>query len=179
MRLVWTIALAVAALAIPVSASAVISPADYKNAAKFCKALRADIGTTAFKQAYDPSKSHSKAFGKCVSKSAHELDENHSDSVKSCRAERDANEAEFIKNYATNKRGTNAFGKCVSAKDDQAEDVDHDAIVNAAKTCKAERAKDPGAFRDHYGTNHNKRNAFGKCVSKLARENEQEQESNS
>lgn len=42
---------------------------------------------------------------------------------------------------------------------------------NAAKKCKAERAslgeKD---FADRYGTNANKRNAFGKCVSKYAKE---------
>ena len=36
---------------------------------------------------------------------------------------------------------------------------------NPAKTCKAEEAKDPAAFADKYGTNHNKKNAFGKCVS--------------
>ena len=31
--------------------------------------------------------------------------------------------------------------------------------------CKAEAAKDPAAFADKYGTNANKKNAFGKCVS--------------
>ena len=40
---------------------------------------------------------------------------------------------------------------------------------NAAKACKAERAKDPAAFKTSYGTNGNKANAFGKCVSKLAK----------
>ena len=44
--------------------------------------------------------------------------------------------------------------------------------MNAAKTCKAERTADPAAFREKYGTNKNKRNAFGKCVSKTAKENE-------
>jgi len=40
--------------------------------------------------------------------------------------------------------------------------------VNAAKTCKAERkALGAEAFRTKYGTNQNKANAFGKCVSKL------------
>jgi hypothetical protein len=41
-----------------------------------------------------------------------------------------------------------------------------DVAKNAARTCRAERENDGlDAFRDNYGTNHNKRNAFGKCVS--------------
>ena len=43
------------------------------------------------------------------------------------------------------------------------------ADKNAAKTCKAERAADPVAFKTTYGTNANKANAFGKCVSKLSK----------
>jgi hypothetical protein len=60
--------------------------------------------------------------------------------------------------------------KCVSQKQKAAEQDQNDATVNAAKKCKAERALDPGAFKNKYGTNRNKRNAFGKCVSKLAQE---------
>ena len=44
------------------------------------------------------------------------------------------------------------------------------AEKNAAKACKAERALGAQAFKDKYGTNANKANAFGKCVSKLAKE---------
>jgi hypothetical protein len=36
---------------------------------------------------------------------------------------------------------------------------------NAAKKCKAERKRDAAAFATKYGTNPNKSNAFGKCVS--------------
>jgi hypothetical protein len=39
------------------------------------------------------------------------------------------------------------------------------AADNPAKTCAAERALDPAAFLDDYGTNVNKANAFGMCVS--------------
>ena len=40
---------------------------------------------------------------------------------------------------------------------------------NAAKYCKAARsAKGAEAFNTQYGTNANKKNAFGKCVSKTA-----------
>lgn len=42
---------------------------------------------------------------------------------------------------------------------------------NAAKKCKAERAKmGEQAFADRYGTNANKRNAFGKCVSRYSKD---------
>jgi hypothetical protein len=44
------------------------------------------------------------------------------------------------------------------------------ADKNAAKACKAERATmGVAAFKEKYGTNANKANAFGKCVSKLAK----------
>ena len=46
---------------------------------------------------------------------------------------------------------------------------------SAAKECKAERkAMGKEAFREKYGTNKNRKNAFGKCVSKTAREEEKE-----
>jgi len=41
---------------------------------------------------------------------------------------------------------------------------------NAAKKCKAEReAMGADAFKAKYGTNANKANALGKCVSKLSK----------
>ena len=44
------------------------------------------------------------------------------------------------------------------------------ADKNAAKTCKAERETlGVQAFKEKYGTNANKANSFGKCVSKLAK----------
>ena len=49
-------------------------------------------------------------------------------------------------------------------------------IKNAAKSCKTERSADPTAFRAKYGTNAGNTsgagaNAFGKCVSAIARQN--------
>ncbi len=41
----------------------------------------------------------------------------------------------------------------------------HGGSGNPAQSCKAERTADPAAFQKKYGTNHNGRNAFGKCVS--------------
>ena len=49
---------------------------------------------------------------------------------------------------------------------------DEQAEKNAAKKCQAERDKlGVQPFKDTYGTNANKANAFGKCVSKLAKAN--------
>ena len=42
--------------------------------------------------------------------------------------------------------------------------------MNAAQACKQLRTEmGLAAFRTAYGTNHNKANAFGKCVSKMAK----------
>ena len=58
------------------------------------------------------------------------------------------------------------------AKDESESETEADeARENAAKKCKAERASmGVEAFKNEYGTNPNKANAFGKCVSKLAKE---------
>jgi ABC-type microcin C transport system permease subunit YejB len=95
--------------------------------------------------------------------------------AKACKAERGttAQSIEAFKNkYGTNKNKANAFGKCVSGKSkskSKDEKVDDDKDENsAAKACKAERgttAQSIEAFKNKYGTNKNKANAFGKCVS--------------
>ena len=46
---------------------------------------------------------------------------------------------------------------------------------NAAQDCKAERTADPAAFTEKYGTNKNKKNAHGKCVSSKATEATEEE----
>jgi hypothetical protein len=98
--------------------------------------------------------------------------------AKACKAERGTTTdsiANFKKKYGTNANKANAFGKCVSAKakkagDDEDEADDKKAEENAAKKCKAERETlGVQAFKNKYGTNANKANAFGKCVSKLAK----------
>jgi hypothetical protein len=54
---------------------------------------------------------------------------------------------------------------CLDGRSEDAKD-DHE---NAAKACKTERARNEEAFAAKYGTNKNKRNAFGKCVSGKAK----------
>ena len=58
-------------------------------------------------------------------------------------------------------KGAITVSKTVNAdvKKDTAE------FKNAAKECKAARDADPEGFHQQYGTNHNGRNALGKCIS--------------
>ena len=93
---------------------------------------------------------------------------------KACKAQRAAmGDAAFKALYGTNANKSNAHGKCVSAmnkaKSNGNGSAAHRAALSAAKACKTERAADPAAFRAKYGTNANKSNAFGKCVSSKAK----------
>ena len=94
-----------------------------------------------------------------------------------CRAERGGTAATreaFRVKYGTNKNGKNAFGKCVSRRSQDEETERQDAAKSAAQQCKDERTADPQAFAEKYGTNKNRKNAFGKCVSSKAKEKEQQ-----
>ena len=184
MRKLLVIAAVLAVAIVPAVASAADpSPSDFKNAAKYCKALKAASGSS-FASMFGTKKN---AYGKCVSSTAKKeaaKDEKQEDTAKTnaakeCKAERDdAGFADahggktFEQFYGTNKNGKNAYGKCVSTKAKQKK-ADADAkdkakqkdLVNAAKQCKAAKKDDPDAFADAYGS---KRNAFGKCVSRTA-----------
>jgi hypothetical protein len=92
-----------------------------------------------------------------------------------CRFERGAAAATqeaFKARYGTNQNQSNAFGKCVSAKSREEVKERADAEANASQTCRTERGTTPeseAAFEQKYGTNKNKKNAFGKCVSQAAK----------
>jgi hypothetical protein len=191
MKTILTAILGAALLVLP--AGAVAKPhgtdkpdnADKRAAIKQCKAERGKTKATrkAFKAKY-----HS--FSRCVRQNAAE---EHAEkqaalrnAAKECKAERaDPNFGathggkSFQEFYGTNKNGKNAYGKCVSTKArehkeaaDEADKQEVQAFKNAAKQCAAERSDSgfPAAhggqsFDEFYGTNRNKRNAFGKCVS--------------
>ena len=94
--------------------------------------------------------------------------------AKKCKALRKSNPAGFAALYGTR---PNAYGKCVSAtaKKLEAEAAADaaEAEENAAKECKKERDKlGLAEFKKQYAPlNHpNGANAFGKCVSKLAKQ---------
>jgi hypothetical protein len=66
-----------------------------------------------------------------------------------------------------------SFAACVRKTAVEEAQEEQTAHKNAAKECKAERTADPEGFATTYGTNGNKHNAFGKCVSKKAKAKEQ------
>ena len=156
-----------AALAVPAWAVAASPPsaADRAAATNQCSSERTAMGATAFKLLYGTNANRSNAFGKCVSKLAQQNEQNQTNAAAQCRSERSADPAAFAAKYGTGKKHANAFGNCVSQKAKAAAAAQQQATVNAAKACWTERQADPAAFKAKYGTNTNKSNAFGKCVS--------------
>jgi len=150
---------------------------DRSNAQQEC---RAEQGTTpASQEAFDV---RFKSFGACVSKRAKEeaveRKAARKQAKKQCKTERGKTaetRAAFRQKYGTNKNGRNAFGKCQAkkakknkAKADRADRAKREKRQNAAQRCRQERGTTPesrAAFEQKYGTNANRRNAFGKCVS--------------
>jgi hypothetical protein len=167
MRLITTVSILVAA-AIVVAGDAVAQNGNQMNPAKTCTAQRTAMGEQAFKQLYGTNANRSNAFGKCVSKQARMQEANELNASQTCRAERETlGEAAFAAKYGKNKNDKNAFGKCVSQHAQTAQAAQQQATIKAAKACKAERGTlGAEAFKNKYGTNRNKANAFGKCVSK-------------
>jgi hypothetical protein len=142
-----------------------------RDAAKAqCKAERGKSKATreAFRANYD-------GFPDCVRQAAAdeeaENEEARKNAAKECRAERNEMGSEaFAEEYGKNKNDKNAFGKCVSQHAQTAQAAQQQATIKAAKACKAERQTlGAEAFKNKYGTNRNKANAFGKCVSKRSR----------
>jgi len=169
---------AIAVLAAPAGAAAAKpTKADKREAQKECRAER---GTTdATREAF---KVEFRNFGACVSAKAHEAKAERKQAAKNasqeCREERgdsDASREAFRQKYGTNANKKNAFGKCVSqkakakrAEQDAADAEDAAARKAAAEACDTERGdtqESRKAFQDKYGSNGNKSNAFGKCVS--------------
>ena len=161
------IAAALAAVAVaPAAASAQDpAPADKKNAAKYCKALKAAADGN-FASMFGTRKN---AYGKCVSQTAKKTAAEDETQAKEAKSEA-VQECRAVKVEGSK----NAFGKCVSEKakakkaeadaEDKAEQKDR---INAAKSCKAAKNDDAEQFAADYGS---KRNAFGKCVSETAHE---------
>jgi len=170
MRKTFVTLVAGACLAVPAGALADDDATNAPpNASQSCKQLRATMGEGAFKAAYGTNKNKSNAFGKCVSKMSKAQQDDQTGADKDCKTEQQANPANFATKYGTNNNGNNAYGKCVSLKSKEADEKRTDATVSAAKQCKAERKANPAAFKARYGTNKNKANAFGKCVSAKAK----------
>jgi hypothetical protein len=140
------------------------SPASQAAAVKQCTTER-NANPAAFKLTYGTLPTRSNAFGKCVSKLAQQNEQEHANAAAQCRTERSADPGAFATNYGTGPKHRNAFGNCVSKKARAAAAARVEATINAAKACWTERKADPAAFKANWGTNANKSNAFGKCVS--------------
>jgi hypothetical protein len=156
----------------PVAAFATPTPA--RQAAKDCAALRAKMGVTPFAQAFG-SAGTSNAFGRCVSKLVQVERANTSSANSLCRAEQEDltfavthGGKTFVQFYGTG-TGKNAFGRCVSLKSKNSSTVEQHEL-NPAQTCRELRTRLVAPlFAQAFGTNQNHRNAFGKCVSLVAR----------
>jgi hypothetical protein len=99
-------------------------PADFKNAAKYCQALRASKGVEAFRTQWGSSSHPNKmnAFGKCVSatnkakaKAAKENDDeknedaDESKATAACKKQQSDNATKFAQDYKN-------FGQCVKTE---------------------------------------------------------------
>jgi hypothetical protein len=168
----------IAALALPAGAQAKPNNDDEQTAQKQCKLERGK--TTATREGF---KARYGSMSSCVKQKAAEEEAERgqakSNAARACKAERETLGTQaFADKYGENKNKKNAFGKCVSTKarehkaEMDAEDQKQaEELKNAAKQCAAERrTMGEEAFAGKYGTNRNKRNAFGKCVSKKAAE---------
>jgi hypothetical protein len=174
------IAALLAVLTVPAAVFAADPPGqDRENAARACSTLRTAMGVTLFRLTYGTVASNRRnAFGRCVSQWTRTERVNRVSAQSACEAERnDPNFAAthggktFAEFYGTGPKRANAFGRCVSSKAKTASAEDRRDTLNAARKCKAERQRlGVTAFRTEYGRNANDRNAFGKCVSKLAKE---------
>lgn len=153
MRRATGFAIALVLLAVPAGAAAKPPTDDDgpRNAAQECRSERADAGVEAFREQHGTNANKRDAFGKCVRAKRHEArDERHAARTerRQARAERRAARAE--RRAARRARRTERR--------------------NAARDCRAERGEmGVEAFREQYGTNRNKRNAFGKCVSQTVK----------
>ena len=173
-RLILTFLLAAAVA--PVAALAAV-PDAAKNASSDCTALQAKLGATAFTQAYA-------TFGACVSRFSSLEQQNVAAAQTSCTAQQaDANFAAthngltFAQFYGTGKNGNNAMTRCVSAAAKTSSQTEQQARLSPSQTCRAARtrmaATSATLFAQTYGRNANDKNAFGKCVSAMARQQSQ------
>ena len=155
----------------PVAALATTKPA--QAASRDCTALRAKIGSVAFTQAFGGG---ANAFGVCVSKLTRFEQAGLSSANTLCRAEQaDPNFAAahggktFAEFYGTGAKHKNAFGNCVSRKA-RSSSASGQSGLNPARACAALRTRmTPALFKQSFGTNATHGNAFGKCVSIVAR----------
>jgi hypothetical protein len=149
------------------------TPKAKQIAARKCVSQKHAMGNKAFKALYGK-----RAMRTCQRANTGQAAGDIANASQACTAEEaDVNFAAthggstFAQFYGANENDKNAFGKCVSSKVDAKLAEDQGKTETAAQACRVQRA-DPSFAAQHggqtfaqvYGTNHNDKNAFGKCV---------------
>lgn len=99
----------VVALAMPAGATAKVSRGEVKTAAKHCKALRAQMGTVAFRAQFGANQNKRNAFGRCVAKYARGEHRAAKKALRECKAEYAADPVAFLEEYGTEPAADAAF----------------------------------------------------------------------
>ena len=134
------------ALALPATAPAKGSGSGHKNAAKECKALRAQMGADGFRTAFG-SKRGKNALGRCVSTQRKVRKDAAKRARKACKAE-------GLRGQARKR----CFREKLAA-DPAPKPADYQ---DAVQECQADQAENPEDFAAEYGDGSN---ALGKCVA--------------
>jgi len=115
MRRTLAVCALIGAIIVPSALAADPIPADFKNAAKYCKALRTSKGVEAFNTQYGKNANKKNAYGKCVSSTAKAKAEKREDTAETkaasaeCKKEQTADAAKFAQDYKN-------FGQCVKSQ---------------------------------------------------------------
>ena len=122
MKRVLVVSLLIAALGAPAAFAADPTPADFKNAAKYCKAVRESKGVDAFATQYGTNTNKKNAYGKCVSATAKTKAEKREDAQEAkaaadCKKQRSDDAAKFAQSYKN-------LGQCVKAQNGKNDDDD-------------------------------------------------------
>lgn len=104
----------IGAIIVPSALAADPTPADFKNAAKYCKAARSAMGVDAFNRQYGTNANKKNAYGKCVSKTASNKAEVREDAAEAkattkCKKQKADDAAKFAEQYKN-------LGQCVKAQ---------------------------------------------------------------
>ena len=113
MRRTLAICALVGAVLVPSALAADPTPADFKNAAKYCKAVRESKGADAFATQYGKNANKKNAYGKCVSATAKAKAEKREDAAEAkaaadCKKQKADDAAKFAATYKN-------LGQCVKA----------------------------------------------------------------
>ena len=170
MKRVLIIPATLAALLAPLTgvAAAKTSKADKREAKQECRALRGD--TDATREAF---RAEFRNFGACVKEKAAEAKAERKQAkraAKDCRDERSAGGGGVQGQVRTSASACRRRPRPSGQEQDADDAAEAEDANNAAQECDTERSADREAFQEKYGTNHNKKNAFGKCVSQKAHE---------